>query len=68
MCLQDLLYTTVLAAAMGLTEPAADLSNKRPQARLFALPVLLPVAAQLVVLACFQVRGCTLLGTLLQAT
>ena len=62
------MYTTVLAAAMGLTEPAASLSNKRPQARLFALPILLPVAAQLVVLACFQVRGCTLLGTTSKAT
>ena len=61
--IQDLLYTTVLASLMGFTRPARALSRHRPPERLMSLGIWLPVAAQFVTAAGFQLLA---LGTLLR--
>ena len=53
--IQDLLYTTALAGLMGLTLPAKRFTDNRPPDRLLSLGVWLPVAAQLALVAGFQV-------------
>ena len=56
-CLQDLLYTTVLASVMGFTRPARRLSKERPPERLMSLGIWAPVILQFVTCALFQVGG-----------
>jgi cation-transporting ATPase 13A2 len=60
--IQDLLYTTVLAAAMGFTEPARRLTASRPPARLMAPAVWLPVAALAASCAAAQLAALALLA------
>lgn len=52
---QDLIFTTVLAALMGYTEPRTKLADRRPLNRVMSLPLILDTALQLVVVVTFQI-------------
>lgn len=59
--IQDLLFTTVLAGVMGFTGPAKKLNKQRPPARLMSLGIWLPVLAQFLIVAIFQLAALGLL-------
>ena len=59
--IQDLLFTTVLAGVMGFTGPAKKLNKQRPPARLMSLGIWLPVLAQFLTVAVFQLAALGLL-------
>lgn len=59
--IQDLLFTTVLAGVMGFTGPAKKLNKERPPARLMSLGIWMPVLAQFLTVAVFQLSALFLL-------
>ncbi|KAG2500541.1 hypothetical protein HYH03_001317 [Edaphochlamys debaryana] len=59
--IEDLFFTTVLAALMGFTEPRKQLSRSRPLQRVMSAPLLLSTLAQCVVVVVFQLAGLWLL-------
>ncbi|GAB4820540.1 hypothetical protein N2152v2_007586 [Parachlorella kessleri] len=60
--IQDLLYTTVIASAMGFTRPASRLAKERPPDRLMSLGIWLPVICQFATCAVFQVLALVMLS------
>ena len=61
--IQDLLYTTVLASTMGFTGPATKLTNRRPPERLMSFGIWLPVIAQFIICAVFQLGALSMLAS-----
>mmetsp|Transcript_29272 Transcript_29272/g.64753 ORF Transcript_29272/g.64753 Transcript_29272/m.64753 type:complete len:705 (-) Transcript_29272:814-2928(-) len=60
--IQDLFFTTVLAAFMGFTEPRSKLSRQKPMDRVMSLPLLVSTVLQLVVVVVFQLLSLWLLS------
>jgi len=54
--IQDLFFATVAAAFMAATPPSEKLSVERPPSSLMSAAVMLPVAANFLVICAFQVR------------
>ncbi|GFR50064.1 hypothetical protein Agub_g12206, partial [Astrephomene gubernaculifera] len=59
--IEDLFFTTVLAALMGFTEPRSKLSRSRPLSRVMSLPLLVSTVAQCGVVVAFQLAALALL-------
>ncbi|GLC61164.1 hypothetical protein PLESTB_001725200 [Pleodorina starrii] len=59
--IQDLFFTTVLAALMGATEPRSKLSRSRPLSRVLSAPLMLSTLAQCGVVVVFQLASLWLL-------
>lgn len=59
--IQDLFFTTVLAALMGYTEPRTRLSAQRPLSRVMSMPLLVSTLLQLLVVVAFQLLALWLL-------
>lgn len=56
--MQDLFYTTVLAALMGYTRPCKTLARAKPVNRVLSPPLLISLLLQLAVIIVFQVIYC----------
>lgn len=54
-CLQDLFYTTILAALMGYTRPCKTLARAKPVGRVLSSPLMVSLVLQLAVIIVFQV-------------
>ncbi|EFJ40236.1 hypothetical protein VOLCADRAFT_108270 [Volvox carteri f. nagariensis] len=55
--IEDLFFTTVLAALMGMTAPRSKLSRRRPLQRVMSLPLMLSTVAQCGVVVLFQLAS-----------
>lgn len=56
--MQDLFYTTILAALMGYTRPCKTLARAKPVNRVLSPPLLISLLLQLAVIIVFQVIYC----------
>lgn len=52
--IQDLFFTTVLAALMGYTAPRKELAGEKPPVRVMTVPLMTSTVLQLVVVVVFQ--------------
>ncbi|PNW86612.1 hypothetical protein CHLRE_02g093700v5 [Chlamydomonas reinhardtii] len=59
--IEDLFFTTVLAALMGFTEPRNKLSRSRPLTRVMSPPLMISTVLQCVVIVVFQLLSLKLL-------
>ncbi|GLI67792.1 hypothetical protein VaNZ11_012078 [Volvox africanus] len=55
--IEDLFFTTVLAALMGMTAPRSGLSRRRPLSRVMSPPLMLSTVAQCGVVVVFQLAS-----------
>jgi cation-transporting ATPase 13A3/4/5 len=59
--IQDLFFSTVLAAFMGRTQPRSYLAREKPLDRVVCVPLMTSTFLQLIVVVLFQCMGLVLL-------